>query len=235
MKLALIIRPLRDALPLAKSLKSKGVEPYLCPLYHPRFLSVPPLKNPQALILTSKNALRALEGREDMKKIPLYAVGDETAQLARDMGFSKVISASGTSQELIQSVLQMAHPKAGILWHLSGEIVKGNIVETLNGQGFEAKQHIVYHIEPVKEIPASLLFHLQNQRLTHVLFFSSHTTLLFVNHLKMNGLEKLVCQMKAICLSQAVALKASTLTWKEIWVSPKPEVQSLIGYFDEKR
>jgi uroporphyrinogen-III synthase len=235
MRLALIIRPLRDALPLARELKSRGVEPYLCPLYHPCFLPVSPLENLQALIVTSKNALRAIENQEALKKIPLYAVGDKTAQLAHDMGFSQVISASGTSQELIQCVLQEAHPKAGILWHLSGEIAKGNIVETLNAKGFEARERIVYRIEQTKNLPVLLLSHLQNQELTHVLFFSSHTTLLFVNLLKMNGLEKLACQMRAICLSQDVALKASTLTWKEIWISPKPEAQSIMGYFDEER
>jgi len=235
MRLALIIRPLRDALPLAKALESKGVESYLCPLYHPSFFSIPPLKNPQALILTSKNALRAIENQEALKKMPLYAVGDKTAQLAHDMGFFEVMNASGTSQELIQCILQRAHPKAGILWHLSGEIVKGNIVETLNAKGFEAQQRIVYRIEQTKNLPAPLLSHLQNQKLTHVLFFSSHTTLLFVNLLKMNGLEKLACQMRAICLSQDVALKASTLTWKEIWISLKPTAQSMMRYFDEKR
>jgi uroporphyrinogen-III synthase len=235
MKLALIIRPLEDALPLAKDLESKGVGSYLCPLYHPCFLPVSPLENLQALILTSKNALRAIENQEALKKMPLYAVGDKTAQLAHDMGFSEVMSASGTSQELIQCILQRAHPKAGILWHLSGEIVKGNIVETLNAKGFEARERIVYRIEQTKNLPAPLLSHLQNQKLTHVLFFSSHTTLLFVNLLKMSGLEKLACQMRAICLSQDVALKASTLTWKEIWTSLKPTAQSMMRYFDEKR
>jgi uroporphyrinogen-III synthase len=235
MKLALIIRPLEDSLPLAKDLDSKGIPSYLCPLYRPCFLPIPPLKNPQALILTSKNALRALENREDVKKIPLYAVGDQTAQLAQDRGFSKVISASGTSQELIQCILQRAHPKNGILWHLSGQIVKGNIVETLNRNGFEAQRSIVYRIEDAKNFPEALLSHLQNQRITHILFFSSHTTLLFVNLLKMYGLEKSACHMRAICLSQAAAFKASLLVWKEIWISSKPTVKSMIEYFDEKK
>lgn len=235
MKLTLIFRPLRDALPLARELKSKGVEPYLCPLYRPCFLPVPPLENPQALIVTSKNALRALENQQDLKKIPLYAVGDETAVLAQDMGFSEVISASGTSQELIRCILQKAHPKAGILWHLSGQIVKGNIVETLIEKGFEAQRHIIYHIEQAKNLPNPLLSHLQDQRIAYVLFFSSHTALLFVNLLKMYGLEKSACKMRAICLSQAVALKTSMLTWKEIWISPKPTAQSIMSYFNEKK
>lgn len=235
MSCALIFRPLRDALPLAEELKSKEVDPYLCPLYHPYFLPVLPLENPQALIVTSKNALRSLESHDDLKKLPLYAVGDETAALAQNMGFSKVTSASGTSQELIQCVLQRAHPKTGILWHLSGQIVKGNIVETLIEKGFEAQRRIVYSIEEAKNLPEPLLSHLRSQKVAYVLFFSSHTALLFVNLLKMYGLEKLACQMRAVCLSQAIALKASMLTWKEIWISPKPTVQSIMGYFNEKR
>jgi uroporphyrinogen-III synthase len=235
MKFALIFRPLRDALPLAGELKSKGVEPYLCPLYHPCFLPLLPLENPQALIVTSKNALRALESHDDLKKLPLYAVGDETAALAQGMGFPEVISASGTSQELIQCILKRAHSKAGILWHLSGQIVKGNIVETLIEKRFEAQRRIVYSVEEAKNLPDPLLSHLQNQKIAYVLFFSSHTALLFVNLLKIYGLEKSACKMRAICLSQAIALKASMLTWKEIWISPKPTAQSMMSYFNEKR
>ncbi len=83
----LLIRPLEDALPIAGILASKGVESLLYPLFRAHFLPIPPLKTPQALIITSKNALRAAAAYDMLKKIPLYVVGDQTARLAQVQGF----------------------------------------------------------------------------------------------------------------------------------------------------
>ncbi len=231
----LLIRPLADALPLAKLLESKGVKSHLYPLFEPHFLPLPPLKTPQGLIITSKNALRAIEGYEELKKVPLYVVGDQTARLAQDMGFSKVSSASGTSQELIELVLNHAHPQKGVLWHLSGEITKGNIANELRTEGFEAERHIVYHIQEAENFPETLLSDLQKEKISHVMFFSPHTTTIFVKLIIKNALEKHAFRMTALCLSHDVAEEAGSIEWKKIWVSPQPTTQNMTGYFDEEK
>lgn len=235
MRRVLLIRQIEEALPLAKLLKSKGVDSCLYPLLKPCFFSLSPLKNPQALIITSKNALRALEKREDLKILPLYVVGDQTAHLAQNMGFFEVLSASGTSQELTRLILQRAQRDKGILWHLSGETIKGNIVQTLQLEGFEAERRIVYHIEEINNFHAPLLSELQNQKISHVMFFSPHTTTIFVNLLKKNGIEDRISQMTALCLSQAVAEEAGILKWEKIWVGSPLVTHNMIGYFDEER
>lgn len=231
---ALVIRQQEEALPLAKALREKGVEPYLYPLFTPHFLPLPPLENPQGFIITSKNALRALEGREELKKLPLYVVGDQTAQFAKAMGFSTVFNASGTSKELISLILQKASHNRGVLWHLSGDVIRGNIVETLKKEGFESRRYIIYHLKERDDLPLALVDDLHHQRLSHVLFFSPRTTTAFVNLLKKNGLETLTAPMTSLCLSQNVVEKALSLNWKKVWVSPRPTVQDMIGYFNEK-
>lgn len=231
----LLIRPLEDALPIAKTLELKGVESLIYPLFKARFLPIPLLKSPQALILTSKNALRAIEEYKELKKIPLYAVGDQTARFAQDKGFSNVLSASGTHQELTELILGHAHPQKGVLWHLSGEVIRGNIVNELRSKGFEAERHIVYQIIEADNFPDALLFDIQNKKISHIMFFSPHTTAIFVNLLNKNALEKLAYEMTALCLSQEVVELARVLTWKKIWVSPQPAAQNMTGYFDEER
>ena len=235
MRRVLLIRQMEEALPLAKLLELKGVESCLYPFFKPHFLSFPPLKNPQALIITSKNALRALEGREDVKNLPLYVVGDQTAYLAKNMGFSHVLSASGTSQELTHLILHHAQREKGILWHLSGEIIKGNIVKTLQLKGFEAERRIIYHIEEIKDFPIPLLTDLQNQKISHVMFFSPHTTSIFVKLLKKNGLEEKTSHMTSLCLSQDIAKKALELKWKKSWICSPPMAQNMIEYFNEEK
>ncbi len=231
---ALVIRQREEAIPLAKALREKGVEPCLCPLFTPHFLPFSPLENPQGLIITSKNALRALEGRREVRDMPLYVVGDQTAGLAKSMGFSTVFSASGTSQELASLILQKASRAQGTLWHLSGDVVRGNIVDTLQREGFDAKRRIIYRLKASDDLPSSLVEDLRNQRISHVLFFSPRTTTLFVDLLKKKGLEKTTVQMTALCLSQNVVKKALSLDWRKVWVSTTPTAQEMIGYFNEK-
>lgn len=235
MRHVLLIRPLEDAFPLAKVIESKGAVPHLYPLFKPRFFPFAPLRHVQALLITSKNAIRAIKDDETLKKITLYVVGDQTANFAKDMGFLNVLNASGTSQELEQLILQNATRKGGILWHLSGKRVKHNIVASLKAAGFEANRRIVYDIEEVEDLPPSLIEELETQKLSHILFFSPHTTTIFVNLLKKKGLEKTTCLITALCLSHDISKKLVNLQWKETWISPKPTIEDLVGYFDEER
>jgi len=235
MRRALIIRQESECQALARLLRLRGVEPCIHPLFIPHFFPLPPLENPQGLIITSKNALRALDGRDDLKNLPLYVVGDQTARFAKDQGFSEVWSASGTSRELVSLIRQKASRTNGILWHLSGDIVAGKIVETLQMEGFQAKRQKVYCIEGVKTLPPSVQFELQNQKISHVLFFSLHTALFFVDLLKKNGLGKATHQMTSLCLSHNMVKEIGILEWKKIWVSPSPTLEDMVEYFDEEQ
>lgn len=235
MKDVLLIRPIEDALPIAKILKSKGIEPLLYPLFIPRLLSISLPKDPQAFIITSKNALRAIEEHKELRKTPLYVVGEQTAQLAKEMGFTTILSALGTSQELTQLILNHAHPDKGILWHLSGKLVKGNIVQELQDKGFKAERKIVYRIEEIDHVDPLLFDDIQNQRVSHVMFFSPHTTQMFINLMKKKRLEEKTSQMTALCLSQDIAEKALILKWKKIWISSSPTTRNMIEYFNEKK
>ncbi len=228
----LLIRPKEDSLPFAKILKSKGITPFLYPLFKAIFLPFVPPKNPQALIITSKNALRAFQDYQVLKNIPLYVVGDQTASLAHQLGFSKVLSASGTAQDLINLISRTAHPGEGTLWHLSGEVIKRDLVRDLESKGFQAARKVVYQIEGINTLPPPLVSQLQNQEISHVMFFSPQTTALFINLLIKKGLEDNTPQMISLCLSDDVAKKALSLKWKEIWISPKPTTKNMLEYFD---
>ncbi|MBP6951526.1 MAG: uroporphyrinogen-III synthase [Alphaproteobacteria bacterium] len=235
MTCVLLIRSQEEAYTLAKDIQSKGIESVHHPLFTARFFPIPPLKAPQALIITSKNALRALKGIDDLKNIPLYGVGNQTALFAQQLGFSNVMSASGTSKELLALILKKADPSKGVMYHLSGKIIKGDLVEKLRAAGFKAKRHIVYQIEDYEELPAALLSNLKNHQISHVMFFSPRTTELFVNLLSKYKIEKEACIMTALCVSHSVAEKARLLQWAKIWVSLQPTIQSMAGYFDEEQ
>lgn len=234
MSRVLLIRPLEDALPMATVLRDKGIDVSLYPLYQPHFLPIAHLEKAQAFIITSKNALRALKNYEEFKTTLLYVVGDKTAELAKRLGFLNVLSASGTSQELIALILATAKRDKGVLWHLSGEVINRNIADILTCEGFEAERKIVYYIEGAKDFSPSLCYELENQQISHVIFCSPRTTSIFIDLLQKKEMEKITCKIVALCLSQEIEKNTLGLRWKKLWVSPKPNMNALMRYFDEE-
>jgi uroporphyrinogen-III synthase len=234
MRRALLLRQQEESFALSNLLESYDVTSCSYPLFEPLFLPLHFLENPQALLITSKNALRAIQQNEALKEVPLYAVGDQTAQLAKSMGYIHVQSASGTAKDLINLVIQRASRDKGTLWHLSGDIIKENIAEVLRKEGFLAKRQIVYRINEVETMPPALLHDLQMKAFSYVLFFSSRTTDIFIKLLKKNGLEAAAVEMTSLCLSEDVLKKVRVIDWKKMWVSPEPTVTAMIGYFNGK-
>lgn len=229
----LIIRALEDALPLASHLEVLGKKVLCYPLFEPEFFTIPPLENPQALIITSKNALRAIKDNSYLKKIPLYVVGDQTAALAHQLGFITVFSARGNSRDLQELVARQAQPEKGVLYYLSGQIIKGDIVHELRVLGFKVQRQVVYQINDREHFSNSLITDFLNKKISHVLFFSPRTTELFVDLVKASKLEKEITLNKALCLSYDIAEKAQKILWKEIWISPHPSIRNMLGYFDD--
>jgi uroporphyrinogen-III synthase len=91
----LVTRPEPDASRQADKLRAMGHDPVLAPL-----MTIQPipdaslqLEGAQALIVTSRNALRAIATRPELeraRKLPLYAVGDATAREAAALGFARL-------------------------------------------------------------------------------------------------------------------------------------------------
>lgn len=230
----LITRSLIEALPLSEALESRGLSTFVAPLFEPQFFPVPSLTHPQALLITSKNALRAIENEDHLKNIPLYGVGDETTFLAKKFGFKKAMSSSGTAQELIELVKRNEALHQGILYHLSGEHIKIDIVKALQAEGFRAKREVIYFLKKSNTLSESLIKELRDQSLSHVMFFSAATAQTFIHLLKKNDLGFTSSFMVALCLSHDVAKSIQSLKWKEIWISQQPNIMEIIGYFDDK-
>ncbi len=103
---ALITRPKEDSTAIAERLEELGIEPVIEPL-----MTVEPvadakldLDGVQAILLTSRNGARALAGATERRDVVVYAVGDSTAELARENGFKSVESAGGDSESLAELV-----------------------------------------------------------------------------------------------------------------------------------
>ncbi len=92
----------------------------------------------QGLIVTSRNALRALAAHRELDqalKLPLFAVGDATARAARELGFARVTAGPGTGVALAELISSELNPDRGPLVHLAGETLAFDLKSALERQG----------------------------------------------------------------------------------------------------
>ncbi len=150
-----VTRTLPGALKTATKLRERGFDPLVAPLLDvaPSPNMPPPLPQEAVLLLTSKNGLDALIGRTKLRHWPVVTVGDATASAAQAFGFGQVVSASGTSVELVDCVRKLFPQDKRHFIHISGENVRGDISGKLCALGYNAERHIYYATRPVNIAP----------------------------------------------------------------------------------
>lgn len=115
----MILRPEPGASATAARASAMGLEPVAMPLFEvePVDWTAPDAGSFDALLLTSANAVRhGGEGLRSFRQLPVYAVGEATAGVAREAGFD--VAASGESG--VERLLGSIAPDLRLL-HLCGE------------------------------------------------------------------------------------------------------------------
>src|SRR5512145_2562559 len=120
----LVTRPEPDAMKLGAVLEEAGHEAVIEPLLSVSFAEgdAVDLEGAQALIATSRNALRALKASPalpEARRLPLFAVGRATAAEARALGFETVVTGAGTAAELVTHIVSALDPATGLLGYLA--------------------------------------------------------------------------------------------------------------------
>ena len=94
----------------AERLAALGFEPMVAPLLAIRSLPCPPpdLAGVAALAFTSRNGIDAFAALTRERGLPVFAVGDATAERARQAGFADVRSASGAIGDLARLLAEAA-------------------------------------------------------------------------------------------------------------------------------
>ncbi len=155
----LVTRPLEDARRQAERLAALGHEAVLAPLL--TIEPVPgvalPLEGAQALIVTSRNALRALAAhpaRDRALALPLIAVGEATAREAEGLGFKSVTVGEGTAESLLPLIAERFDAGNGPLVHLAGETLAYDLKGALEAKGFKLHQPVLYRAQAAEALPA---------------------------------------------------------------------------------
>jgi uroporphyrinogen-III synthase len=229
---ALITRPQEDAADVAIALARRGITPVLAPMMRIEYTAAEidnEVTLAQAVLFTSRNGVRAFTRLSPRRDVAAFAVGNSTADLARDNGFTQVESANGDSADLARLVTARVKPADGLLFHAAGSTVAGELVDTLNKGGFKTVRRALYEGKPVAALSDETATALRDRTLDYVLFFSPRTGRIFADLVEKAGLDATCDSLAAICLSEAVAAEISSLPWKTTSVAATPTTDALIS------
>ena len=230
----LVTRPEPDATRQAEILAARGHEPVVAPLLliEPATDTALDLDGAQALIVTSRNALRALvippRSSQRLLRLPLFAVGEATAKAATELGFAKVTAGPGTGEELSRLIAGTLDPKAGALVHLAGETVAFDLKSALQAKGFTLKQPVLYRAVPATRLPESVLSLLNAGRLDGVVLMSPRTAAIFAALVVRHDAVTQASRLDCYCLSAAVAQAVEPLKARAI-VAARPREEDILA------
>lgn len=225
----LVTRPEPMASETAARVAARGLQPVIAPILD--ICAVPArLPEPsavQAILVTSAAAIPGIPPSHH--RLPLLAVGDMSAERAREAGFATVHSAGADAQALADLAARLLNPAAGPLL-LAGREGLGEPLELdLQDRGFSVLRRSVYNVAPVSSLPDSARTALQEGTLQAALFFSADTARAFVRLVQSAGLANAVAEVDALAIGQPAAVALESLPWRSIRVAAHPTQDEMLA------
>jgi uroporphyrinogen-III synthase len=182
----------------------------------------------QGVLATSANGVRALSFRTARRDLTIYAVGPQTAEAARQSGFTVVISADGDAAALVETVAREADPAKGPLLHAAGAETAGRLRQALQARGFRVESAVLYEALPVTRLPAEAQDALRNNILDGVLIFSPRSAKTFATLTGAAGLSAQCAALIAFCISAATAEALAPLTFARVVIAGTPNQDAIL-------
>lgn len=228
----LVTRPEPDASETAARLAALDIEAALCPLLRHETLptSLPDPTGFAAIALTSANALRALDERGVLKNfttLPAYTVGDRTAALAQEMGFSSVQSAGGGLGDLVE---MLAHAGVkGPIFYPTGRDQSGDLAKSLAPFGVMTIVAQVYAMTAATALPDQIVGELEDGSIDAALFYSRRTAETFTRLCEDRLSRMARLELGALCLSEAIAEPLVSAHFVRVGLADYPSEEAMMA------
>jgi uroporphyrinogen-III synthase len=233
----LVTRPLPDGEATAASLRARGFAAMSAPMLRLEPLPFHDADDAQygAVIVTSANALRGIEPQlagTALLKLPLFAVGEHTADAARQAGFTKVITARGDASALRDLVIESAKArklkKASPLLYLAGADLARDLATELGEKGFSVVTQTTYKMVPAKTLPREVCEAFVAGEIEAVLHYSRRSARAFLDAARDGGVEISALALPQCCLSPAVAAIVREAGAAQVAVAASPDENALL-------
>lgn len=230
----LVTRPVEDAGRQAERLRALGHVPVVFPLLEIVFPRLTPLRldGVQGLIVTSRNGLRGLQTNESFgaaKGLPVYCVGEGTAELAAQMGFTRTVTGAGRASDLLPAIRHAARPEDGALLYLTGEHLAYDLETPLKQAGFLVPRVICYEARELHPSRAGKLAEILRKREIHgIILMSPRMAGIFLHIIRCFELEEEARAITCYCYSDAIAKSLAEIDGLTIAISSHPKEADLM-------
>lgn len=230
----LVFRPLEDAERSAQSLRERGKDPVVAPLFQVLPTGEKPPKGPfDALVLTSANAVPALEGLPKSWRgvLPAFCVGTRTADAAGKLGFT-AHSARGGRAELLALILEQL-PKGQKLLLVAGRDRHEDLPQQLGDAGHEVTIWTAYEAKAVEALPTAAADVLRDGSADAALHYSPRSAEVFFDLAGKAGLTEQAQALPQLALSAAIAAPLISAGSDTVLVAEHPEEAALFAALDQ--
>ena len=240
----LVTRPLPDGETTAAALRAKGFEVLLAPMlrFEPVTFHDDGDTRYGAVIVTSANALRAIAPKlqdSPLLKLPLFAVGEHTADAARAAGFANVISANsdaaGLRERISASVKAKALKKSSPLLYLAGADLARDLPGELGERGFTVVTQTTYRMVAVPSLPEQTLKAFAADEVEAVLHYSRRSARAFIDAVRAAGVEVSALALPQYCLSAGIATVVRDAGAVRVVVAAAPDETALFAALGKRQ
>jgi uroporphyrinogen-III synthase len=228
----LLMRPEPDNARSAARLHARGHDVILAPLMRGETLAADFDGPFAAVLMTSANAARAVVGHPrfaEVSRLPVFTVGDHSAEVARAAGFAEVVSAQGALDDLVRLVAaRFANVR---LLYLAGEDRAGDLAVELARHGITVETVVIYRAVAATALPREVTQALGTNQLDAVLHYSRRSTSTLLHLAGEAGAVNALLGLAHYCLSDAVAVPLRQAGAGRITIAPDPSESSLFGLF----
>lgn len=238
----IVTRPEPDASAFAERCRIHALEPVLSPVMEIEIEKAPiklpgDLSDTGALAFTSANGVRAFAANCADRALPVFAVGQATAEAAKAAGFTAVHAADGDVDSLADHIAAESALAGKGLLHIAGEKRAGDLVALLEKRGISARRQSLYRAAPASGLSeaaqAALAAPKDENRALWVSLFSPRSARLFIALAERAGLKNALGRAQAACLSEAVA-EAAGPGWAARHVATERTAESLAALIAAK-
>ena len=230
-----VTRPQADGERTAAALRARGHEVLLAPLMRVEPVAANFSGRWGGLVITSANAATAIADNPACKRLlglPLYAVGQRSAEAARQAGFTDVASADGDVRDLARLIAER-HPKATApLLYLAGEDRAADLVGELALHGVAAEIVVVYRAI-IAPFPPKLTAALKTGEVDAVLHFSRRSVENYIAGAAQAGVAGPALSVRHICLSAQIAAPLGEAGAGRIAIAPRPDEAAVLASLEQ--
>ncbi len=228
----LVTRPAADAARTADALRARGHDAIVAPLLSMEMLADEIAAGPfSAILVTSANAAHAIAAHrccDELRGIPVFAVGAQSAQAMRDAGFADVTSADGDVDALVTLAAARAMPGASLLY-LAGAARSGDLAGALRKLDLAVHTAIVYRAVLARALPRHAVAALA-AGIDGVLHYSRRSAEAYVSAVRQADLVKAgLADPVHFCLSAQIAAPLVAAGAGNIRIAQTPDEAALLA------